>query len=389
MNVDTYYRRHQCDGPSVEAELIRLIGEIPRFCVCLSGSLIEGIGNGRSDLDAYVITDAPDPARYSFGNAQVAPIGDIFVDIEFIHPEKLEKLIARAVGFSAQALRDQRCSAVALTPSEMKLLHNISIATPVEGEEFLRDLQGRIDVKVLSRLLFDYCSVLMDAVHQDVMGFIEANDADSAKSSLRIYRQHVAGAFLAALGETNPAEKWRSVKMRQARERKTGHVLPGGRTIEEVVECWFDLDSSIATEACTQSLMQLSMLGNAIIPWGLQRFVDGMPGVGAVANLREVSSMNSIDRPGFDIPLPVIAYDCVVRRDEAGVWMSRFGSPKRLYLNQLGLETVLQFNGRKTMRGALNRLYEISDAPQVALERSVSDFHRILSSEKLVFAKGI
>lgn len=389
MNVDAYYRCHRLDGPSVEAELRRLVGKIARLCICLSGSLVEGIGNARSDLDVYVITDAPDAARYSFGSAQIAQIGDIFVDVEFIHPEKLEKLIDHMALFPAHELRDQRRSAIALTPGEMKLIHNISIATPVEGDGFLRTLQDRINSKIQSRLLFDYCAILMDAVHDDVIGFIEANDVDSAKMSLRIYRQNLAGAFLAALGETNPAEKWRSMKMQRAKERKIGHVLPGGRTIKEIVECWFDSDTSIAIDSPTQSLMRLSMLSNAIVPWGVQRFADNLPGVNQIVKVREISSMISIDKPGSDIPLPVIAYDCVVRRDEIGVWLSRLGSSKRIYLNQLGLETVLQFSGLKTMRGALNRLYEISDAPQAELECCISDFHRMLSSEQLVFAKGI
>lgn len=388
MNIDSYFRLHQVDRCFVEAELCRVVGEIPHLCICLSGSLVEEIGNARSDLDAYVVTAAPDAARYSFGTAQIVQIGNIFVDIEFVHPEKLEKLIARMANFPAQELRDQRRSAVALTPGEMKLIHNISIAIPTEGGHFLRHVQDRIDAKIQSRLLFDYCAVLLDAVHQDVIGFIEANDIHSAKLSLRMYRLHVAGAFLAAMGETNPAEKWRSVKMREISMRNSRYALPGGRTIEEIIAFWFDSDLSIAIDSPAYSLTQLSMLSNAIVPWGLQRFVDDMPGVCEVPNIRDGSSIKFTGIPDPDFLLPVIAYDCVVRRDEVGIWLSRLGSAKRMYLNELGLETVLQFSGWKTMHGALNRLYEITDAPHTALERSVSDFHKILSSEKLVLAKG-
>lgn len=386
MDLSSYLRFHRVEECDFMSALRDVIVEVPGGALALAGSLIEGTGNHRSDIDAYVIAPVPDDGRLSFSAVQVVAIRGLMVDIEYVDPVALRRLTDTLAMFPSTEIRDQRPSATALSMAEAKVLHNLLLAHPIYGADVWCDKIRAIDAPSLARLLFDFCSVSIDMIQEDTLGFLEVGDSESGRTLLRMLRQYLGGAMLAAFGETNPAEKWRSLKLRRLKATHGDTCLPGGRSLRDAVDFWCDADAAIAREEPSTMLADLLQLADAVLPWALERFHSGLP-LGVV--LPTVPSQSSANE-GADSPvLPALSLDTRIRRDEQGIWISRIGSPRRIYVNDLGYELLLQFNGHTQAGCAATRLFAAADVECEEAHRCIDHFATILSHERMIWEGGM
>lgn len=383
MDLPSYLRFHRLE----ERELMTALNEaivldMPGSALALAGSLIEGIGNSRSDIDAYVIAPAPCDGRLSFGTCQVVSVRGLMLDIEYVDLVLLRRLTDTLARFPSTHDRDPRTSAIALSMTEIKILHNLLLAQPVFGADVWHDTICAIDAAALARILFDFCSVSIDMTQEDSLGFLGADDPESARGSLRILRQHLGGAILATFGETNPAEKWRNLKLRQLKATYGDTRLPGGRNLREAVDFWCDADMAIAREAPLTMLSALLQLADSILPWALERFQSGISLSSVLPALsRQSSTKASID----SLLLPTLSLDTRIRRDKQGVSISRIGLPRRIYVNDLGHELLLQFNGSTQTSCAAARLFDATGVDHEEACRCIDYFYTVLLHEQMIW----
>lgn len=191
----------------------------PIVCAFVSGSLIEGIGNARSDLDVFVVTphgdveSAVDAVPFTFGEARIdiSYAEDIRVDTEVwtIHSIRVAAKQLREVPL------DDRAAMTSMDERRLQLAHRIRIGVPTVHDEMFRSIQGLFDYARLAfvlcnRFLADY---LNDA--EDAAGAIGAGDGGTALLTSRAALGSVVDAYLAAHGETNAKPKWRVPKLRR------------------------------------------------------------------------------------------------------------------------------------------------------------------------------
>lgn len=382
MDLSGYLRFHRVQESAWMAALDEVVADIPDGALALAGSLIEGIGNERSDIDVYLVAASPDDGRLSFGDAQVVAVGGLVVDIEYVDPARLRRLTGTLARFPSDEVRNQRPSAVALTLPEIKILHNLRVARPVKGEDAWRDTVRAIDARGLARLIFDFCAVSIDMTQEDAVGFLEAGDPESAVALLRMLRQHLAGALLAAFGETNPAEKWRNLKLRRLAQTHGAQRLPGGRSVSGAVAFLRDADAAIGIESPVRMLTELLQLAHAVLPWGLARFESGiaLDDMSADAAVEPVAT----DADAMTPPLPALTHDTRIRRDAEGIWISRIGSARRIYINAIGHELLLHFDGRTQAGRATSYISAVAGLDREETDRCFRQFATVLSHERMI-----
>jgi len=382
MDLATYLRHHGGDEGQLLTALAAVAPPGEDDIVYLSGSLIEGMGNHRSDLDVYCLLADPSarPAEATFGDVAIRLIEGLAVDIEMPPLAKVRDLMNRLAGFPSHTARDGRVSATAFSPGEIKLLHNLGVGRPLRGRERFEALRATLDPRALSRIGFDYASAYLDLLHADILGMIEVEQFEGARHLLRAYRMHLAGALLAACGETNPAEKWRSLKLRTLQAWCAGLALPGDQSLGAFVEGWFALDETIGQEPPAQSLGRLLHMTYALVPWALDRFYGG----GVLAP----EAARGIDAParseGSEPPLPALRLDCRLGRDGRGIWVTAIRSPDVLYINTLAHEAVLSFDGRTPALEARRRIAARSPAEPYELDGSITDLKAVLTDHALI-----
>lgn len=218
MSSGSFNVRHESVADALRDLLEPVDGIATAF---LAGSLVEGHGNGSSDIDLIVVTDssfvadkspvAGETDYFAFGDHQIL-ISDLDgrrVDVEFR---------ARAdVGYLADRLRAPRLRddvfEGALDQGWLEFLHDLRIGVPLVAAEQYDALKGSIDWGALGTLLVDRYEHVSNGHLEDAAGAIEAKDAGLALLTSRASLQAAVDAYLASRGVTNPKPKWRFRKL--------------------------------------------------------------------------------------------------------------------------------------------------------------------------------
>jgi hypothetical protein len=376
VRFESFARHHGLDPDETRQRLIGAVSAVPGEVALLTGSLVEGLGNLRSDIDVYWVTDRP--VETTFANALVCDMGaGVAADIEVFRPNGLRDLLSRFADIDTGPNRDVRRSATSFSLSELKLLHNLRIGIPLWGADGLEALQLALDSVALARTLLDLAHAHLDMLHSDILGALGAGEITTARHLLRAFRNHLAGALLAGLGETNPAEKWRPQKLTLARAAHGDIQLPGGRPLSEMVDEIENSDARIGTDDPYQVFRRLLAASWSILPWAETLLSGAAPRRG---NRGSVQTRPS----GGGRPLPALSLECRVGCDSRGVWLSALRSPQILYLGPLAHDLLPCFDGETSIAGAVRQLSQRSSASCDELRDGIQDFARVLEAYRLV-----
>jgi hypothetical protein len=206
----------------------------------ISGSIIEGFGTPRSDLDIFLLTDG-DPAAAATpaaaadpDGATAAPAGDppsedrpvatyqadgyrIELDYAEDIPTDTEiwpiTVLADLPDELAAIDLDDWGAAGAVAEAKLNLAHRLRIGLPILGHHRFEALRSRFDWDRLARILCNRWLASYNNLADDAIGAIEADDAMSAVLASRQALGAAVDALTAARGHTNPKEKWRWRKL--------------------------------------------------------------------------------------------------------------------------------------------------------------------------------
>jgi hypothetical protein len=385
MFLDTFLRRHRLTPGDLAAAVREHLAPAGGEACYVTGSLVEGLGNGRSDIDVYLVTDRDLSDRLLSGKVAILPLGSAALDLEVLSRARVETLLERLAQFPSDQARDHRISALAFSQPELKFLHNLAIGTALVNERAHRGLVSRVDARAIARIHFDYSLAWADTLHTDLLGLLEERDHASARYLLASFAGHVAAMFLAATGNTNPAEKWRVRKLAALAQSGADERLPGGRDVASTAAAFESLCVSCEANgpAVRAQFARMLRIAYAVIPWGQRRFLSGEP----LAPKRNGERRALPDRhggsAGSDEILRPLTPGCRIRYADGAYTLTDADTPMVLTFNELAYELLLQFDGTITTCDAVSRLAAITDASPVDVASSVRDLQLVLESRGL------
>lgn len=187
----------------------------------LTGSLVQGMATGASDVDLICLSAAPyEPGGVSGDIVWKAGAGlsdftlklyrsGAELDVELYTSSSLSTLMGSTESlFHFMKGPEKRDSIPVLEFHELKFLHDIRTAwvlwNPVEYEKWLSALHAAY--------LPTYCIVnsLMESSEylEDAFSNEEGQSIETVQVMARMSARHLCAALLASQGETNPNEKW-------------------------------------------------------------------------------------------------------------------------------------------------------------------------------------
>lgn len=206
----------------------RVAARYPDACTAyISGSILDGFGTPRSDLDIFVLTasGAAAPDSESESESAGTPVATLHADGYVIELDYAEDIptdteiwsIDVVSGLPAEFAKidiDDWTAAGAVPDAKLNLAHRVRIGEPVAGHQVFRELQAGFDWQRLALVLRNRCLAAYNNLADDAIGAVEANDPMSAVLASRQALGAAVDALTAARGHTNPKEKWRWRKLR-------------------------------------------------------------------------------------------------------------------------------------------------------------------------------
>lgn len=186
--------RHRA-GSDVTARLLASVATDEVLVV--SGSLIEGLGNLRSDLDFFALSTSHPrdvPVRMAFA-------GDSWVDIEYVTPSAIDKLAGKLAAVDPKNI----AQVLHLTHKELDRFYRLSIGVAVRGSA---DMSSRLPLDIFRALLKPWALVHAGAFAARASIALAYGDLTAAV----LYASHAAhfcaeGA-LTDVGECYPSLKY-------------------------------------------------------------------------------------------------------------------------------------------------------------------------------------
>lgn len=185
--------------------------------VLVTGSLVEGLGNARSDVDLITFADetigdaSVDVATGSV--VDIAHLSGVRVDHEVWTISHIEDLIERFERYDARLDKMY----MAFTRHEIELIHCVLVARAIEGADLHAEWVKRFNAMrfadAMRHMAHDACEGYVD----DAVGALASGDLDTATVMTRAATESVVDAYLASRGSTSPKLfKWRQRMVRAA-----------------------------------------------------------------------------------------------------------------------------------------------------------------------------
>lgn len=216
-----------------EESLLSLLNLGVSDVIYLSGSVVEGLGDGESDIDIFVLTSTNNIESrknefsterlvqqhyYNFGIKYIN-INGIELDVEFHPIEKFERLFSslnalapitrksmwECFRFLGEYQRDQA----------LELLHRFHIGIPIGDLSNFSSLKGRFDENLFFQWNVSYCVMECEDYTKGIKRSVRENDLQSALLKLRYFYDSLVDATLFDNGISLDRWKWRLPKLRK------------------------------------------------------------------------------------------------------------------------------------------------------------------------------
>lgn len=196
--------------------------------VYVSGSVVKGWGNDKSDLDIYVITadaielEAPHTATVGLQPPQIPTradyLGDRRLDVEYWQEGQVDQLLSK---LSWDALSIDGAAGEDLSHAEYVFLDRLGYAIPLadqmDANSWLTLRQKELSESAHRSILIAHHLTAADHRIEDSLGQLEAGDMQSAILSAHRAFRFTIDALLATYGRFSPNEKWRARQMSEVR----------------------------------------------------------------------------------------------------------------------------------------------------------------------------
>ncbi|MEX3900960.1 MULTISPECIES: nucleotidyltransferase domain-containing protein [Paraburkholderia] len=208
MNVEEFLHWGETDLPSVRTSIADMVGLEDDDILLAVGSLAEGMGTRKSDLDVLLITSRPASALPPRDEV-IWALGKCVVDIRIFPDNVIESLIHRLDHWSRQPW--DVSDTAKFTFDERLLLHRLRHGQLLRSPSATRsDAAFRPSDTALARLKLQVARHAGRTIQIDMVGYDETGDYRTLVFAAQKLLGHAVDALLAGYGRTNPLSKWRS-----------------------------------------------------------------------------------------------------------------------------------------------------------------------------------
>lgn len=198
--------------------------------IYISGSIIEGFGNIKSDIDIFVITNKEPRLleNNSINNVTLTLNKEDFLiqnsliegtryDVEYHDINKIQRILNKIYHFTYNG----EYVTNPLSYDEQDFLHRLKIGIPIYNENAFFQFKKNLDIYKLS---LHKSAIYIDGfnnLYEDAYGTYESNDFGSCYIMLLKLIDATINGYISIFGETNPNEKWiyRMIKSYSIKEK--------------------------------------------------------------------------------------------------------------------------------------------------------------------------
>jgi hypothetical protein len=345
MDITEFLRNRNADLPAIVANAQKSVG-LDRTDILLAvGSLAEGLGNSKSDLDLLLIT--PREADVLPSREVALVVGKCLSDIQVLPLLKLEEILARFDAWAA--LPWDITHAANFTLDDRRLLHRLLHCSVIFEGENSRFTALKPAQDELARLKLQVARHMSRTIQVDMAGNREAGDYSSLVFAAQDLLGHAVDALAAGHHLTNPTAKWRSRILECLPvnwERALG-TRPTGLSAAQLF--WYlhrapeQPDRGLALEHA----FRIATFARAVFAWAERRLL------GRTAEAEDPIAWPRVERKPQDTPLPYLDLDVDFSERDGQVSIGRlneFDDPLDLSLREF--EITLLFDGLTTAREA-------------------------------------
>ena len=237
------------------------------------GSLVEGLGNSKSDLDLLLFTARTDVRPTSLDTIALLT-HECLIDLRVVPNTVIDALLGR---FRQWCLQSENArDAAAFNYEERKLLHRLSTGMALCGEARFQELQASVSAHSLGRQKFDLARYMASTVQVDIAGLYQAGDLLSVTFGAQDLLAHTADALLAGYGRINPLPKWR-IRELQSLPDEWSSDMPGRPTTSTAAMTFVELHRApevTSTESVLQHAIRITCFSRGLFPW-MERRLSG------------------------------------------------------------------------------------------------------------------
>jgi hypothetical protein len=307
MNLAAFLDHHQINLEEVVAQTDAAVHLSRGDILFVSGSLVEGLGNAKSDLDLFLITRR-DNIQFTSLNDVTISAGDCLIDMRVLQYSAIEGLLKRFKNWAGRPQPPR--SAFEFTDEDRKLLHRVMIGRTLYGEAEFEELKCGLKQKDLARHKLDWASHMAATLQVDLAGLHAEGDRHSMLFVAEDLLGYTMDGLLAAYGNTNPNPKWR-VRLLEGLPADWEQKLPGWKTKLSPVERFMSLHRTPrhdSRSAIFNYALRIVAFARCVFPWAeLELSGRQMP---SPTPRETVASPDILDD---DEPLPHLDLDVALR----------------------------------------------------------------------------
>ncbi|MDQ1833864.1 PEP-utilizing enzyme [Massilia scottii] len=207
MKIDEFLRLGGTDQAGVIANVESLIGLEAGDILLAAGSLAEGLGSHKSDLDMILVTERKSDA-FGYKDEFIFSLGTCLVDVRILPWGRVRSLLDRLDTWASRAwdAADQS----GFSHDERVLLHRLACGLVwQQPPDQQREPAYRPRMSHLLRLKLQVARHTAKTIQVDMAGYQESGDFATLVFAAHKLLGHAIDALLAGHGLSNPISKWR------------------------------------------------------------------------------------------------------------------------------------------------------------------------------------
>ncbi|MDQ0926459.1 putative nucleotidyltransferase [Bacillus atrophaeus] len=190
--------------------------DVKSYFVYIAGSLVEGFGNGNSDIDVYVIYDSDkgfnieqNGSNEVLFKTELSYVNNIIYDgkrfdFEYWNINDVQAIINKVNSIDPNSEQ----YLIRLNKDETDFLHRFKVSQCIYNDELYSKYKQQISFEKLQFIQIVLHSEQYDGYIEDLQGAFSSGDLETSYLISHLLIETALASFLCSHGETNPSRKW-------------------------------------------------------------------------------------------------------------------------------------------------------------------------------------
>jgi len=329
-----------------------------------AGSLVEGLGNLKSDVDLYLLTSRDDIACTSLNSFALVLNGSL-IDVRIVPYSQAEDLLNRFTAWSKQPRHPRR--ALGFSYEDRKMLHRLWSGQSLFNEETFSRFRAPLKDEEIARHKLDWSRFMASTIQIDLAGLYLAGDFPSMVFAAQDLLGLTADALLAGYGMATPNPKWRARQLGSLPDewKKSVAVQPAEPSVLDLFLKLHRAPESMVLRDVLQHSRRIVAFSRAVFPC-MEHKLLGPPTV----QIPRLPALNgSGDRRGA--LLPCLDFDVQISYQDGRFEMWQLNESEMVFeLSPLAYAMACLFDGETSKSDAIYRAASLvgQDAAEKAIE---------------------